>query len=158
MKNHLIDTLVAAALGAAAMYYLDPDMGRGRRSVLRDRAASRARDTSRFVRRKARWTGDRLQGVAVRLRHAASASVPASDRKIHERVRAAIGRVVSTPGAVDVNVAGGNVLLTGHILAAERQRLVDAVASVDGVERVADQLSEYGSAGHVPELQGAREA
>ncbi|WP_066636213.1 BON domain-containing protein [Bordetella sp. H567] len=158
MKNHLVDTLVAAALGAAAMYYFDPETGRRRRAVLRDQAAGRAREARQYVRRQARWTGDRLQGMAAQVRHAASAGVPASDRKVHERVRTAIGRAISTPGAIDVNVSAGNVLLTGHVLAADREKLVQAVSSVDGVERVSDQLAEYGAAGNVPELQGAQDA
>lgn len=158
MKNRFLDTLVAMAVGAAAMYYLDPELGRRRRAQLRDQAGSRSREAQRYLRQQARWAGDRLYGLARQARHIGAAAAPASDRKVHERVRAAIGRVVSAPGAIDVNVAGGNVLLTGHVLMAERDRLVDAVSAVAGVERVIDQLSQYGSAGNVPELQGAADA
>ncbi|ARP88517.1 hypothetical protein CAL13_03935 [Bordetella genomosp. 9] len=156
MKNSMVDTIVAAALGAAAMYYFDPELGRRRRAMLRDQLAGRGHDAERFLRRKARYVRGHLQGMAAQTRSAMSpAGEPASDRRIAERVRAAIGRAVSTPGAVDVNVAAGNVLLTGHILAAEREKLVSTVSAVEGVERVTDQMSAYDDAGNVPELQGA---
>ncbi|WP_082988188.1 BON domain-containing protein [Bordetella bronchialis] len=159
MKNHTLDYLVAAAVGAVAMYYFDPEMGRRRRAMLRDQAGGRVRDADHYLRRRARWAGDRLRGMAAQARHVIDdGGAPASDRKVHERVRAAIGRALSTPGAIDVNVAAGNVLLTGHVLSSEREKLISAVSAVDGVERVSDQLSEYGEPGNVPELQGANKA
>ncbi|CAM3626970.1 BON domain-containing protein [Bordetella sputigena] len=157
MKNHTLDCLVAAALGAATMYYFDPELGRRRRALLRDQFDSRTADMQRFLRRRTQWTADHMRGMAARAQHALdTAEAPASDRKVHERIRAAIGRILSTPGAVDVNVAAGNVLLTGHVLASQRDALVSAVSAVEGVERVMDQLSQYGEPGNVPELQGAR--
>jgi osmotically-inducible protein OsmY len=156
MKNHTLDSLVAAALGAAAMYYFDPELGRRRRALLRDQFDSRTGDMRRFLQRRVRWTSDRMQGMAAEAHRALDrAEAPASDRKVHERVRAAMGRALSTPGAIDVNVAAGEVLLTGHVLASEREALLSAVRAVEGVERVTDQLSQYGEPGNVPELQGA---
>jgi osmotically-inducible protein OsmY len=156
MKNSMVDTVVAAALGAAAMYYFDPEMGRRRRAMLRDRLSSECRHAERFLRSRVQWASDRMHGLAAQARSGlASEEEPASDRRITERVRAAIGRVVSTPGAVDVSVAVGSVLLTGHILAAERPKLLAAVSAVPGVEHVSDQLTEHDEPGNVPELQGA---
>jgi hypothetical protein len=155
MKHSMVDAIIAATVGGVAMYVFDPQTGRRRRSMLRDQFFGRGHDVERFLRRRVRWTGDRLYGAAAQARAALDGGEPASDRRIADRVRAAMGRVVSAPGAIDVNVAAGNVLLTGHVMAGERDRLLAAVADVQGVERVSDQLAAYDEPGRVPELQGA---
>jgi hypothetical protein len=51
------------------------------------------------------------------------------------RVRAALATSVSNPGAVDVTVTQGIVTLSGPVLAAEIDRMLDAVEQVPGVTR-----------------------
>jgi osmotically-inducible protein OsmY len=153
----LVDSVVAVALGAAAMYYLDPELGRRRRAMLRDQMMARRNEASRYLARNARRAAGELQGVA----HGARAAVgmtepPSSEGQLRERIRSALGRLVSTPGAINVGVAGGNVLLTGHVLAGERDALISSIAGMEGVERVSDQMAVYDEPGNVPELQGAK--
>jgi osmotically-inducible protein OsmY len=153
----LSNSIVAIALGAAAMYYLDPELGRRRRAMLRDQMAARRNEASRYLGRNARRAAGELQGVAYGVRSAMGMTQgPADDGQLRDRIRSALGRLVSTPGAINVGVAGGNVLLTGHVLAGERDRLVSSIAGMDGVERVSDQMAVYDEPGNVPELQGAK--
>lgn len=153
----LSDSIVAVALGAAAMYYLDPELGRRRRAMLRDQMVARRNEASRYLARNARRAAGELQGAAYVARSAMGMTGgPATDGQLRERIRSALGRLVSTPGSINVGVAGGNVLLTGHVLAGERDRLVSSIAGMDGVERVSDQMAVYDEPGNVPELQGAK--
>ncbi|HVY80265.1 MAG TPA: SRPBCC family protein [Steroidobacteraceae bacterium] len=148
-------SLTGVALGAAAMFWLDPRSGRRRRAVFLDRLGSATTDFNEAVGIAARDVKHRARGVRSRLtslfRHE---EVP--DDVLAERVRAALGRAVSHPGAITVAVTQGRVTLMGSVLAEEHDELVDTVWSVRGVGDVADELAVHESARGVPELQGGR--
>jgi hypothetical protein len=59
-------TLIAFGLGALTMYLLDPEQGRRRRALLRDRVAR----TRRVVRERAKDLSNRAYGVAAEARRA----------------------------------------------------------------------------------------
>jgi uncharacterized membrane protein len=140
-------------LGAAAMYFLDPDKGRRRRTLLLDQAVSAAGHlddrfsaTWKDLRQRARgWTAET---------YARFTEQRPSDSVLAERVRSSIGRYVSHPGSIDVTVSDGRVTLRGPILAREVDWLLDRVRSVRGVREVDNQLEPHSRAGHVPGLQG----
>jgi uncharacterized membrane protein len=77
-----------------------------------------------------------------------------SDEALVGRVRAALGRVVSHPHAVEVFVDRGHVHLSGPILADEVRPLLGAVRSVAGVRGVSDHLAVHRDARGIPALQG----
>jgi uncharacterized membrane protein len=79
----------------------------------------------------------------------------ADDEVLEERVRAALGRAVSHPSAIEVAVREGRVILSGPVLAEERAPLVATVNRVRGVSEVEDQLEPHSSTDGVPGLQGA---
>ena len=61
--------LGASLLGAAAMYALDPDKGRRRRAIARDKARSFAAGTRDAVGVTRRDVAHRMQGLRARARH-----------------------------------------------------------------------------------------
>jgi len=63
--------LTGVGLGAALMYLLDPERGKGRRSVARDKAVALANRTGRVVARRSRDLSNRAKGVASEIRSAA---------------------------------------------------------------------------------------
>jgi hypothetical protein len=63
--------LTGVGLGAALMYVLDPERGKGRRSVVRDKAVALANRTGRVVARRSRDLSNRAKGVASEIRSAA---------------------------------------------------------------------------------------
>jgi hypothetical protein len=63
--------LTGVGIGAALMYVLDPDRGKGRRSVVRDKAVALANRTGRVVARRSRDLSNRAKGVASEIRSAA---------------------------------------------------------------------------------------
>jgi len=96
-----------------------------------------------------------MGGIAAEARHLFDDGV-VDDGVLAERIRACLGRAVSHPGAVDVETAGGRVVLRGHVLAEEYPQLMNCVRAVRGVQSVDDQLGVHAEASGVSALQGGR--
>jgi uncharacterized membrane protein len=140
-------------LGAGAMYLLDPDRGARRRSLVRDQLVHAANKFGDGMAATARDTRNRAVGAAVGLRSRFQGD-EADDAVLHERVRSAIGRVVSHPGAVTVTAYDGRVTLTGHVLADEVDELIRRVERVRGVREVRSELEIHRGSSGMPDLQG----
>jgi len=153
--NRELALLSGAGLGAAAMYILDPDRGRRRRALLRDKLYSLARRAPRVIEVTARDLSSRAQGVAAK---AASRLIEdvVPDEKLVARVRSELGRVVSHPGAIEVTANQGRVRLSGHVLAQEVDHLLSAVSAVPGVRDVENQLEVHETPDNIPALQGGK--
>ena len=150
----LTPIVVTAALSALATYLLDPDRGRRRRALVRDKVHSAMTDSTDLLDRAARDISFRAQGLrAMALRPFKRNEVP-DDLALIERVRARMGRVVSHPHAVQVGARSGRVVLSGPILASEAQALRAAVHSVEGVSEVEDHLVIHERPDSIPSLQG----
>jgi hypothetical protein len=151
---HWTTFLAAAALGAAAMYIFDPDKGRRRRAVGRDKFRSVVDDARHFLDAAARDTNHRLQGIKALARRGIRREAVPDDLMLIERVRARMGRVVSHPHAIQIGANRGRVTLSGPILASEVESLLSTVRSVWGVDSVDDHLVVHEHPEHVPSLQG----
>jgi hypothetical protein len=149
----LVRALAVAAAGAGLMYLLDPDGGRRRRALVRDRLVSAAHRTGHAVDSTSRDVGNRARGVVAELR-GRLASGPVDDDVLRERVRARIGSVVGHASAIEVGVVDGAVTLRGPVLADELDRLVRRVRGVPGVREAINQLDVHDEPGNVPGLQG----
>lgn len=134
------ETLVfGMALGAGMMYFLDPDKGARRRSLLRDQLVHGGHELDEAARAGVRHVRNRTKGLA----HEAKAGLTerhVDDRKIVERVRSEMGRTLSRPGAVHVDATDGRVTLSGDVPSDEVQQLVRTVKGVRGVEAVDNRL------------------
>jgi osmotically-inducible protein OsmY len=136
-------------LGAGAMWLLDPDRGARRRALVRDQG-----------RRASRRLSDELEGAARDLRNRSSGAVAeiaarfrretVDDEVVRERVRAALGRVVAHPHAVEVEVRDGRVVLSGAVETGEVGRLVAVVRKIRGVAEVEDRLAVGHTSGRGP--------
>ncbi len=146
--------LIGGALGALAMYFMDPNLGRRRRARTRDRVAHAAKVVNQGARVTARDTVHRAQGAWAEARRLFTPEEPVDDEALIGRVRAALGRVVSHPHAIEAAASGGHVTLIGPILSYEVRPLLRAVRGVSGVRAVSDQLTVYNEPGNVSALQG----
>jgi uncharacterized membrane protein len=135
------------------MYFLDPDLGARRRHRLLDRLTHARRVGGEGLDTAVRDLGNRTRGLAAAVRARVQRG-DTDDRIVEERVRAALGRLVSHPGAIDVLSELGRVTLAGPVLAGERDSLLAGVARVRGVTEVVDRLDVCESAIGVPALQG----
>jgi len=76
------------------------------------------------------------------------------DDTLADRVRAALGRVVSHPHAIEVAAEHGHVGISGPILAEEVRSLLRTVRTVAGVRGVSDHLTVHQEPDGIPALQG----
>ncbi|HEX6210810.1 MAG TPA: SRPBCC family protein [Methylomirabilota bacterium] len=157
MINQARTWMWAAGLGAAAMFLLDPDRGRRRRAIARDKLVHAARKTRDAAGTVSRDASHRARGVAAHLR-GRFAGDEASDDVVAARVRSALGRLVGHPGSIEVVVDDGHVTLHGPVLAREVSRLLRRIERVPGVRSVENRLDVHETPGDVPGLQGAAAA
>jgi len=144
---------VGVGVAVAALTLFDPRRGAARRARLRDQALSRGRTLAARARGRALDLGRRAQGALHEARaRLAPGEVP--DPVLAERVRAQLGRPVSHPRALEVEVHAGCVEIRGPILADEVDDLLNRIRSVPGVKEVIDRLEVHETPGSVPSLQG----
>jgi CBS domain-containing protein len=149
------DKLFAGLIvGAGTMYLLDPDRGARRRSLLRDRGVHLGHKLGDGFAATARDVRNRSAGAAAELR-SRFRHEPVDDEILHDRVRSAIGRAVTHPGAINVSVSQARVTLTGDVLLDEVNDLIDRVERVPEVSEVRNELAMHRTTDGVPELQGS---
>lgn len=145
-------------VGAGLMFMLDPARGARRRALLRDQVVHGRReikDAGQRIESKSRHLRNRARG-AVEETRARMRPEEVDDSVLEARVRAAIGRAISNPGAVDVTAENGLVILSGPVLESEAKDLLSTVTSVRGVRGVENRLDLHEMPGEIPGLQGAR--
>ena len=142
--NALLKVATAFAAGAAAMYLLDPETGRRRRALMRERSGGAARDLQDSVRSAGRNASNRLQGrIAETKSH--MAADPVDDDTLQDRIQAKIGHLVDRPSAIDVDVVDGHVVLSGEAPDDEAAALARYIAGMQGVVDVENRLSADGA-------------
>ncbi|RIL06312.1 MAG: hypothetical protein DCC71_07245 [Proteobacteria bacterium] len=141
-------TLLAAAIGAGLAFFFDPVQGGRRRALLHDGVGRRARRVAELGGKAGRDLRQRAAGLVAEARAAVASEGPVDDRVLRDRVRSQIGRVVSNPGAIEVEAREGCVTLRGRVARSERDELVREASSVRGVRTVTSQLENAG-----PDLQ-----
>lgn len=138
--NRIARIAAAFAAGAAVMYYLDPLTGRRRRALVRDRGLAVSHDAGRFVRAKSHRAADQARGMLARAR-SALVDAPVDDDRLHERIRARLGRVVAHPGQVNVDVNHGYVVLRGRASPGEIDALNQTLSDMRGVCGIDNRIS-----------------
>ena len=153
--NRVLRSLGGAAFAAAAMYWFDPASGRRRRARLRDKLVSATGELRTAIDVGGRDLAHRIQGTLAVTRSAYNGR-RVNDAVLAERVRSALGHVVSHPRSIVVTVSSGHVMLSGDVLADEFPQLMRAVRATQGVEAVQDKLSIHEDSRGVSALQGGR--
>jgi osmotically-inducible protein OsmY len=130
----------AFLIGAGTAYFLDPQQGRRRRHVLRDRSLALVRRGARVGAKKARFTGGHLRGLlAVARRLARRPSAAVDDATVAQRIRSdALRDVGVSTHDVLVEVDDGVATLRGSLASRSlADDLVSRVRNVPGVRDVA---------------------
>ena len=145
--------LTGTALGAGLMYLLDPVSGKRRRAFTRDRMTHLVKETDRLVGQTGRDLRNRYEGAVAEAKRFWTPEEVADD-VLADRVRTALGRVISHPRSVEVSAEHGWITLTGRIIASEERRLLHRIRRVPGVRGVENRLEVYKSTAHISGLQG----
>ena len=147
--------LAGMGFGAMLMYLFDPQRGRRRRSITRDKLMHTMRSSAHGLDIGRRDLSNRVRGRIAEVRHRLDgSSVP--DRVLEARVRSRIGRVVSHPRAIRIDARGGAVHITGPVLTHEVNDLLRIASAVPGVREMTHQLDIHENA-DIPSLQGGRQ-
>ena len=134
---------LAAALGAALMFFFDPASGRRRRALLRDRSAGTARRRARSVERTGRAVGAEVYGVAKKATHLREEPKgDLDDNTLRAKVETELFRDPDVPkGQINVNAQNGVIQLRGEVEHQEMIRdLVEKARKVQGVQDVENLL------------------
>ena len=150
----LAKSLGAAGVGAALMFFLDPDRGNRRRALLRDKALRLAKNSGASFRKATRDLGNRATGILAETRSRVIGNGSVDDDILVERIRSRMGRSVSHPGAMDVRAQNGVVTLRGDILESEMSGLISSINEIRGVAEVRNELNTYPNDTDIPALQG----
>jgi len=153
--NKGLRLMSAAGVGAGLMYLFDPDRGKRRRALLRNKAGHASRIATDVAGKTRRDVRNHLLGAVAELESLFRPEEVADD-VLEARVRSKLGRVVSHPSAIQVQTVNGLVVLGGPILAGEVHPLLDSVAAIGGVENIENHLEVHELAGDIPALQGGR--
>jgi uncharacterized membrane protein/gas vesicle protein len=149
--------LAGAAVGAVAMYITDPETGRRRRALARDKVQHLVNKTGDAIQVTTRDLNNRVQGIrAEASRRIIGTPSVSDDQLLMERVRAKLGRAVSHPHAVKVEAHDGRVILSGPILTHEKEQLLKVVRDVPGVLDVQDNMEVHDTPDSIPSLQGGK--
>ncbi|HEX2227139.1 MAG TPA: BON domain-containing protein [Candidatus Binatia bacterium] len=132
--------LGAAGAGAALMYFLDPQRGRRRRVLARDKVNRITHKTTGTVGATSRDLRNRALGIMAETRSLVSRR-QVSDEVLAERVRARLGSLVSHASSIQVWSDNGRITLSGGVVAAELPRLIRGVSSIRGVTGVENLLT-----------------
>jgi osmotically-inducible protein OsmY len=136
-----LTVVFAAGVGAALMFLLDPDNGKRRRGILKDKSASYMRKAQATEAALVRQTLHHIQGALATIRSRVTPPEPVDDSILTERVRAALGHVVPDAHAIDVKVRDGCVVLKGPVMPEEIGEIVACAERVRGVQQVENRLS-----------------
>jgi len=145
---------VGAGLGAGLMYLLDPQGGRRRRAVARDKTVSALNKGGDAVRKTSRDLGNRTKGLVAKAGSRLHRNGEVDDQVLRDRVRSKLGRILSHASALDVTVEDGKVVLAGPVLAHEADRLLDTVRSLKGVKDLECRFDLHEQAEDNPAFQG----
>lgn len=157
VMNKPLTLAAGIGLGTGIMYLLDPDRGKRRRALVRDRIKNVARKTSHGVGVTARDVTNRARGLGAQIQSRLKRDkAEVDDDVLRQRVRSKLGRIVSHPSAITTIVDGGKVTLSGPVLRHEVDDLLQSVSGVKGVENVENQLEVHNAPGDIPALQGGR--
>jgi osmotically-inducible protein OsmY len=142
--------LVGAAIGAAAMWFLDPERGGDRRT--------QALGYARQGKEQAAQAGESVSQAVGSDEERAPAAERLNDPALQAKVESEIFRPEGAPkGEVSVNVEDGVVYLRGQLDdPGAIEALRDAAAKVDGVRRVESLL--HGPGEPAPEKDESRSA
>jgi osmotically-inducible protein OsmY len=139
-QNPTMTLLAGAGIGAALMYFLDPDRGARRRHLAADQAVSMLNTGQREAGKAMRNARNHARGMIAETRGRLGSGNVDDDRLL-ARVRAELGRQVERVNDIDIVVEGGTVTLHGNLPPTDASRVAQAVERVRGVQRVDSRLT-----------------
>jgi osmotically-inducible protein OsmY len=133
---------LGALVGAAIAYLFDPESGRRRRAMLRDRSGAFVRRGSRKAARLGESVVAEASGASQKVRHLKEEPREYDDATLAQKVQSEVFRDGDVPkGQINVNAEDGIVVLRGEVDRPElMEELVERTRKVNGVRDVQNLL------------------
>jgi osmotically-inducible protein OsmY len=131
-----------AALAAAATYFFDPQNGKRRRHMARDRTAALFRRLGRRSERAGRAVAAEATGLAAKAQHLQEEEKPQPDDvTLARKVESELFRDEDVPkGRININAENGKIVIRGEVdrpeMISELEERVRKVQGVQGVENL----------------------
>ena len=147
---------IAATAGYVLAYLFDPEQGKGRRTVLRDRLLATSRDAAAGARRRATYTSQAIRSMPARM--GAPDNPNPDDNTLVDRVESELFADPMVPkGKINVGAIDGTVILRGEVDDPTQISSIEmAVRRIVGVKGVENLMHPVGTA--APNKAAAREA
>lgn len=137
--------VIGGAIGAGVTYFLDPELGPGRRARLQSQFGATLSRGKREFARAARQLQGRAQGAVVQLQ-AAGAPAREDDLTLLSRVESVLHAVPGFPrSTVEAEVVDSRLILRGEVDSADQAReIVQAASQVRNIAAVESLLQVRG--------------
>jgi len=132
--------LIAGVVGAAAVYFFDPDLGGARRARLLEDIDTGIREGRRSLERAVSQLRDQTRGAVAELDTAAPWDD--DDLTVLSRVESVLYSIPGFPrGSIEAEVVDARLVLRGEVASAEQERdIVEIARHVRGVAEVESLL------------------
>ena len=144
--------LTSIGLGAGLMYFLDPQHGTRRRTMVIDRANRFVNNIDESIDIAVQDARNRARGVLSEMT-ARLSDEGSPDWILEERVRSNLGRLARPTRALDIRADGGRIYLSGPVLRGDEDAVVKAALRTRGVHGVENQLQVVDNPQDIPALQ-----
>lgn len=144
--------LTTLGVGAGLMYFMDPQHGTRRRTMVIDKANRFVNNIDESIDIAVEDTRNRARGVLSEMT-ARLSDQGAPDWILEERVRSNLGRLARHTRALDIRAEGGRIHLSGPVLREDEGAVVKAALRTRGVHGVENQLQVFDDPQDIPALQ-----
>lgn len=144
--------LTTLGVGAGLMYFLDPQHGTRRRTMVIDKANRFVNNMDESIDIAVEDARNRARGVLSEMT-ARLSDQGAPDWILEERVRSNLGRLARHTRALDIRADGGRIYLSGPVLHEDEDAVVKAALRTRGVHGVENQLQVFDDPQDIPALQ-----
>jgi hypothetical protein len=140
---------ILGALGGGIVleFFLDPRMGRTRRTRVASRVAGLARKEARMMNRMARRTGATAHGIKQKVIHRHEVEKTYDDATLQQKIKSQVlGRQGRAKIPISVDVTGGVATLRGECESGTQMRRIEAeVKATQGVRDVVNLMHRPGT-------------
>ena len=144
--------LTTLGVGAGLMYFLDPQHGTRRRTMVIDKANRFVNNMDESIDIAVEDARNRARGVLSEMT-ARLSDQGAPDWILEERVRSNLGRLARHTRALDIRADVGRIYLSGPVLREDEDAVVKAALRTRGVHGVENQLQVFDDPQDIPALQ-----
>jgi uncharacterized membrane protein len=147
--------LTTLGLGAGVMYFMDPQHGTRRRTMVIDKANRFVNNMDESIDVAVQDARNRARGILSEMTARLSDRGTAPDWILEERVRSNLGRTGHSTRTLDIRAEDGRIHLGGTVLRGTEDMIVRAALRTRGVHGVENNLRIVDTPQDIPALQGS---